>query len=65
MISYLIFILTSLALGLAQENTAAIDGWKIKDRLIQPMESCKYCGEDESFKWGLSKEPVDKMDWCL
>lgn len=42
-----------------------IDGWKIKDRLIQPMESCKYCGEDESFKWGLSKEPVDKMDWCL
>lgn len=26
MISYLIFILTSLALSLAQENTAAIDG---------------------------------------
>ena len=34
MISYLIFILTSLALGLAQENTAAIDGWKIKSVVL-------------------------------
>ncbi len=42
-----------------------IDGWKIKDRLIQPMESCRYCGEDEAFKWGISKEPIKKSDWCL
>ena len=30
----LIFILTSLALGLAQENTAAIDSWKIKSVVL-------------------------------
>lgn len=34
LISYLIFILTSLALGLAQENTAAIDSWKIKSVVL-------------------------------
>lgn len=34
LISYLIFILTSLALGLAQENTAAIDGWKIRSAVL-------------------------------
>lgn len=30
LISYLIFILTSLALGLAQQNTDAIDSWHVK-----------------------------------
>ena len=42
-----------------------LDGWKIKDRLIQPMESCRYCGEDAAFKWGISQEPILKSDWCL
>ncbi|MFD1318645.1 ABC transporter permease [Loigolactobacillus zhaoyuanensis] len=33
LISYLIFVLTSLALGLARQNTAAIDSWQI-DRIV-------------------------------
>lgn len=44
---------------------AGLDGWKIKERLIQPMESCRYCGVDEAFEWGISKEPIDKNDWCV
>lgn len=34
LISYLIFILTSLALGLAHENTAAIESWNAKSALL-------------------------------
>lgn len=30
LIAYLIFVLTSLALGLAQENTQVIDSWQYK-----------------------------------
>lgn len=34
LICYLIFILTSLAMGLAQENTDAIDSWNIKSVIL-------------------------------
>ena len=34
LISYLIFILTSLALGLAQQNTSAIESWNFKQIIL-------------------------------
>ncbi|MGT2948745.1 ABC transporter permease [Streptococcus devriesei] len=34
LVTYLIFIMTSLALGLAHENTAAIESWKVKSILL-------------------------------
>ncbi|MQS51991.1 ABC transporter permease [Companilactobacillus mishanensis] len=34
LISYLIFVLTSLALGLANENTEAIDSWNVRSILL-------------------------------
>ena len=35
LLSYLIFILTSLTLGLANENTAAITGWNVKTGVLE------------------------------
>lgn len=51
LISYLIFILTSLALGLAQQNTAAINSWGIQSIIL-----------DKDANRSLSASMIDKAD---
>lgn len=56
LISYLIFVLTSLALGLAKENTSAIDSWNFnkivlnKDADINLRQSLLTKEQTETFK---------------
>lgn len=42
-----------------------LDGWEILNRLITPMESCRYCDFDVPFNWEPSKAPYSKDDWCV
>ena len=40
LVSFLIFILSALSLGLANQNTAAIDSWKTTSALM--TKKCKW-----------------------
>ncbi len=42
-----------------------LDGWEIQNRLITPLESCRFCAADVPFDWELSKAPFSKEDWCV
>ena len=48
LISYLIFILTSLAQGLGSQNTAAIDTWNIKQVVLN--KDCRILMSESLFK---------------
>ena len=42
-----------------------INGWKILEYLLTPMETCRYCAPDICFEWDISKKPYSKNDWCV
>lgn len=42
-----------------------LDGWEIQNRLITPLESCRFCAPDIPFDWEVSGHPFQKEDWCV
>lgn len=42
-----------------------IDGHRIIEKLITPMALCSYCTYEVPYKWGISKPPYSKEDWCV
>ena len=42
-----------------------VNGYRIIEHLSKPMGACRFCGFEEPFEWGISKEPVPMSDWCI
>ncbi len=61
LIAYLIFVLTSLALGLAQENTQVIDSWHIK-RIVLDKDSDINLSQSLITKKELSTFKLSRKD---
>ncbi len=42
-----------------------LDGYGLLEALSKPMGACRYCTYEETFSWGVSKEPIPMGDWCV